>query len=96
MLPSSTSAHYLEYTTVGGTRQGNIVAARLDLRAIGRRIRQIRGADMNQTQFGTMCGIGQGQLSKYELGLSVPTLDFLLKLKAYSGRSLDWIVSGKE
>jgi hypothetical protein len=26
----------------------------------------------------------------------VPTLEFLLKLKAQSGKSLDWIVSGEE
>ena len=41
-------------------------------------------------------GIGQAQLSKYEKGLSVPTLELLLKLKSYSGRSLDWIVMGGE
>jgi transcriptional regulator with XRE-family HTH domain len=41
-----------------------------------------------------MLGIGQAQLSKYELGLSVPTLEVLLKLKAYSGKSIDWIVTG--
>jgi transcriptional regulator with XRE-family HTH domain len=43
-----------------------------------------------------MLGIGQTQLSKYEKGLSAPTLELLLKLKAYSGRSLDWIVTGGE
>jgi transcriptional regulator with XRE-family HTH domain len=43
-----------------------------------------------------MLGIGQTQLSKYEKGLSAPTLELLLKLKSYSGRSLDWIVTGGE
>ena len=43
-----------------------------------------------------MLGIGQTQLSKYEKGLSVPTLELLLRLKSYSGRSLDWIVTGVE
>lgn len=43
-----------------------------------------------------MLGIGQTQLSKYEKGLSAPTLELLLKLKTYSGRSLDWIVMGGE
>ena len=69
---------------------------RPDLQAIGRRIRQIRGFDLTQAQFGKLMGIGQTQLSKYEKGQSVPTLEFLLKLKAQSGRSLDWIVSGAE
>ena len=40
-----------------------------------------------------MLGVGQTQLSKYEKGLSAPTLKLLLKLKSYSGRSLDWIVT---
>jgi len=67
-----------------------------DVRAIGRRIREIRGFDLTQREFGKMLGIGQTQLSKYEKGLSAPTLELLLKLKSYSGRSLDWIVTGGE
>lgn len=67
-----------------------------DLRAIGRRIRQIRGFDCTQRDFGKLLGIGQTQLSKYEKGQSVPTLELLLKLKAHSGRSLDWIAEGEE
>ena len=43
-----------------------------------------------------MLGIGQTQLSKYEKGLSAPTLELLLKLKSYSRRSLDWIITGGE
>ncbi len=69
---------------------------RPNLQAIGRRIRQIRGFDLTQAQFGKLVGIGQTQLSKYEKGQSAPTLEFLLKLKAHSGKSLDWIVSGEE
>lgn len=69
---------------------------RPDLQAIGRRIRQIRGFDLTQAQFGKVIGIGQTQLSKYEKGQSAPTLEFLLKLKAHSGKSLDWIVTGEE
>jgi transcriptional regulator with XRE-family HTH domain len=80
---------------VTGTRNKNI-RVQLDLAAIGRRIRQIRGFDLTQGDFGRMLGIGQTQLSKYELGQSVPTLELLLKLKAHSGKSIDWIVSGEE
>jgi transcriptional regulator with XRE-family HTH domain len=65
------------------------------LKAIGHRIREIRGFDLTQAEFGQALGIGQTQLSKYEKGQSVPTLEFLLKLKAYSGKSIDWIVTGE-
>jgi DNA-binding XRE family transcriptional regulator len=71
-----------------------IVHPRSDPKAIGRRIREIRGFDLTQSEFGKILGIGQTQLSKYEMGQSAPTLDILLKLKAYSGRTIDWIVTG--
>ena len=79
--------------TMSSTKHINVAP---DLRAIGRRIREIRGFDHTQREFGKMLGIGQTQLSKYEKGLSAPTLELLLKLKSYSGRSLDWIVTGEE
>ena len=72
------------------------ISVRLDLKAIGRRIREIRGFNLTQEEFGRMLGIGQTQLSKYELGQSAPTVEILLKLKAYSGKSIDWILTGEE
>jgi transcriptional regulator with XRE-family HTH domain len=71
-----------------------VVNANPDLRAVGRRIREIRGFDLTQTEFGRLLGIGQTQLSRYELGLTIPTTEVLLKLKAHSGKSIDWILTG--
>jgi len=70
--------------------------AKPDLKEIGRRIREIRGFDLTQAQFGEMMGVGQTTLSKYEKGQAAPTLEFLIRLKAHSGRSIDWIVTGEE
>lgn len=70
-------------------------AARIDLRAIGRRIREIRGFDLTQAEFSKQLGIGQQQLSNYEKGRSAPTLEILVKLQALSDKSLDWIVRGQ-
>jgi len=81
-------------------RQTNILRSpkqvAANLKAIGRRIREIRGFDLTQVEFGKILGITQAQLSKYELGMSAPTPDILLKLKAYSGRTIDWILAGEE
>jgi transcriptional regulator with XRE-family HTH domain len=82
--------HYKEYTIKRS------IQSRSDLKAIGRRIREIRGFDLTQSEFGRILGIGQTQLSKYEMGQSAPTLELLLKLKAYSGRSIDWIATGED
>lgn len=72
------------------------IASGPDLRAIGRRIREIRGFDLTQAEFGRILGVRQAQLSKYEKGHSVPTLELLLSLKSYSGKSIDWIVTGEQ
>jgi len=68
---------------------------RLDLKGIGRRIREIRGFDLKQAEFAKILGIGQTQLSKYERGKSAPTPEILLKLKKYSKKSTDWILTGE-
>jgi transcriptional regulator with XRE-family HTH domain len=68
---------------------------RLDLKAIGRRVREIRGFDLKQTEFAKILGIGQTQLSKYERGKSAPTPEILLKLKRHSRKSVDWILTGE-
>ena len=78
-----------------GRRQSRIRATTVDLKAIGRRIREIRGFDLTQAEFGRIIGVAQTQLSKYELGQSAPTLEILLKLKTYSGRSINWILTGE-
>jgi transcriptional regulator with XRE-family HTH domain len=61
---------------------------------IGRRIREIRGFELTQAAFGRILGVGQTQLSKYEMGQSLPTLEVLLRLRAHSGKSIDWIATG--
>jgi transcriptional regulator with XRE-family HTH domain len=66
----------------------------IDLKAIGRRIREIRGFDLNQEEFAKILGIGQTQLSKYEQGQSSPTVEILVSLSNYSKKSIDWIIKG--
>ena len=65
----------------------------LDLQALGRRIRQLRG-QATQEEFSRALAISQAQLSKYELGQSAPPLGVLVKLAEQSGRSTDWILTG--
>jgi transcriptional regulator with XRE-family HTH domain len=65
----------------------------VDLRAIGRRIREIRG-EATQEEFARLLGISQAQLSKYELGQSAPPLGVLTRLGRNAGKSVDWILVG--
>jgi transcriptional regulator with XRE-family HTH domain len=73
------------------TQHGNI-----DLRTIGRRIREIRGFERNQEEFARQLGISQSQLSKYERGLAPPSTEFAVRMKERFGISIDWLLTGKE
>jgi len=95
----------LDFTSAMGTRQlhkssqvrnATVRKLTIDRVAIGRRIRHIRGAALTQENFARVLGVGQTQLSRYELGQSVPTLNILLRLKIYSRKSVDWILLGEE
>ena len=55
----------------------------------------VRGFDLNQGKLARILGIGQAQLSRYELGQSELTLTVLLRLTLYSAKSLDWILLGE-
>ncbi len=66
-----------------------------DLKAMGSRIRSLRG-DILQQDFARQLGISQSQLSKVESGNAPPTLHVLFMLADRFGKSLDWIVTGKE
>ncbi len=76
-------------------RQEKVSEPRVDRTAVARRIREIRGFDLTQGEFARKLGVSQAMLSKYERGQNTPTIDILLKLKAFSGHSIDWIVTGE-
>lgn len=86
----------MDYFNPDGINIKGNISIRLDPVAIGRRIREIRGFETNQTELGKKLGITQAQLSKFEKGQRLPTLDVLVKLRVFSGRSIDWILTGDE
>ncbi|MFQ6029306.1 MAG: helix-turn-helix domain-containing protein [Dehalococcoidia bacterium] len=68
--------------------------AKISLRGVGRRIRQVRGFDMTQREFARRLRISQSQLSKYERGLMAPTAECLIRLKEQFEISIDWVLTG--
>ncbi len=68
--------------------------AKADLKAIGERIREIRG-EVLQEELAVYLGISQGQLSKIERGKTAPTVEILVRLSERFGKSVDWIVRGR-
>ena len=68
----------------------------IDWKAVGRRIRELRGFDKNQANFARELGVSQGQLSKYEQGNSEIGAAVLLRLARMSGQTIEWLLTGKD
>jgi transcriptional regulator with XRE-family HTH domain len=68
----------------------------LDLRAIGRRIRELRGFDITQEEFALRIGVAQSHLSALEHGQREPGASVLLAISRKFGKSVDWLLTGQE
>jgi transcriptional regulator with XRE-family HTH domain len=68
---------------------------RIDLRAIGRRIRELRGFEMTQADFAARIGVSQGYLSALESGGKEPGAAVLLAIRKEFGMSIDWLLTGE-
>jgi len=67
----------------------------IDWKTVGRRVRELRGFDVNQAEFARELGVSQGQLSKYEQGSSEIGAEVLLRLARKSGKTIEWLLTGK-
>ena len=77
------------------TRTKSKTRAQIDLRAIGRRIRELRGFDMTQAQFARHIGVTQSYLSALEHGEKEPGSAVLLAISREFGKSVDWLLTGQ-
>lgn len=68
----------------------------IEWKAVGRRVREIRGFGVNQAQFALELGVSQGQLSRYEQGSSEIGAAVLLRLARTSGKTIEWLLTGRD
>jgi transcriptional regulator with XRE-family HTH domain len=68
--------------------------AKIDLVAIGRRIRKLRGQIL-QEEFCVYLNVTQGHLSKIERGKIAPSLEILILLSDRFHKSVDWLLRGE-
>jgi len=64
-------------------------------KAVGRRIRELRGFDMTQKEFGERIGVSQGYLSAIERGEKQIGAEVLLRISREFGKSLEWLLTGQ-
>jgi transcriptional regulator with XRE-family HTH domain len=65
------------------------------LKALGRRLRELRGFDLTQQEFAKELGVSQSQLSKYERGFAAPPAEILFFVKKRFRVSIDWLLTGE-
>src|SRR2546423_14271609 len=77
-----------------GTNKAIRGKSKLDLVAIGFRIKKLRG-DMFQEELASHLQISQGHLSKIERGKIAPSIEILIWLSDKFHKSIDWILRGE-
>jgi transcriptional regulator with XRE-family HTH domain len=80
---------------INPSRRENARDSRLDLQAIGRRIRELRGFDLTQVEFASRIGVAQSHLSGLERGEKEPCAAVLLAISREFGKSVDWLLTGE-
>jgi transcriptional regulator with XRE-family HTH domain len=55
----------------------------------------MRGFETTQADFARQLGVTQGQLSKYEKGISEIGAEVLLRLARKSGKTIEWWLKGE-
>ena len=67
----------------------------IDWKAVGRRIRELRGFDITQSEFAQRIGISQSYLSTVERGHVEAGAEVLLAISRECSRSLEWLLTGE-
>jgi transcriptional regulator with XRE-family HTH domain len=68
----------------------------IDWKAVGHRVRELRGFDVHQARFARDLSVSQGQLSRYEQGRNEIGAEVLLRLARKSGKTIEWLLTGKD
>jgi transcriptional regulator with XRE-family HTH domain len=84
------------YTQFVNSKMPASTKPEIDWKAVGRRVREIRGFGVNQAQFALELGVSQGQLSRYEQGSSEIGAAVLLRLARKSGKTIEWVLTGRD
>ncbi len=68
----------------------------VDWKALGRRIRELRGFDVTQADFAKRIGVSQSYLSAVERGRKEVGAEILLRISLEFDASLEWLLTGLE
>ena len=83
--------------SVGITSQGESLRSSrgsINWKAVGRRIRELRGFDVSQEEFARRIGVSQGHFSYIERGEKEIGAEILLRIHQEFGKSIEWLLTG--
>jgi transcriptional regulator with XRE-family HTH domain len=66
----------------------------IDWKAVGRRVRELRGFDMNQSELAERLGIAQSHISAIEHGQKEFSVTILLRIATLYGKTMEWLLTG--
>jgi transcriptional regulator with XRE-family HTH domain len=67
----------------------------INWKAVGRRIRELRGFDMSQEEFAQKIGVSQGHFSYIERDEKEIGAEILLRIHQEFGKSIEWLLTGE-
>lgn len=68
----------------------------VDWKAVGRRIRELRGFDVKQAEFAAKIGIGQSHISAIERGVKEPGALVIYRIAKFYGKTVEWMLTGTD
>ena len=68
----------------------------LDLKAVGKRIRELRGFETKQEELAESLGIAQSYLSAIERGQKEPSATILFRIAKLYGKTMEWLLTGRD
>ena len=68
----------------------------IDWKAVGRRIRELRGFDTKQSELAESVGVAQSFVSAIERGEKEPGALILFRISKLYGKSIEWLLTGND
>lgn len=68
----------------------------IEWKAVGRRLRELRGFDTTQEELAARLGVSQGYLSSMERGEKEIGAEILLRITREFGKSMEWLLMGEQ
>jgi transcriptional regulator with XRE-family HTH domain len=68
----------------------------IDWKAVGRRVRELRGFDTKQSELADKVGVAQSYISAIERGEKECGAVILFRISKLYGKSIEWLLTGHE